>query len=276
MLATYHSHCYFCDGALTPEDYIMSAIQKGFAALGFSSHAPVHFYTSWNMKAEKLLEYLQLIGELKEKYRGKIQIYSGLETDYYPGCRDYRGLPGLDYNIGSIHFIHDDKTDRYMPMDGTAEQFLETRDDVFGGNIQALIERFYELTMIMVETQTPDIVGHLDVLKKNNTGSRFFNESESWYRNIVIRTLETIKKHDCIVEINTGGIARGYTTEIYPSRWILELMREMDIPAMINSDAHHPDHIDCCYREAAEAAKSAGYSTQRILLDGVWQDVPLD
>lgn len=276
MQTNYHSHCHFCDGALSPEDYIFSAIRKGFTSLGFSSHAPVHFFTTWNMRSERLPEYLRYIAEVKEKYRDKIQIYLGLETDYYPGCKDYRGLPGLDYTIGSIHFIHDDKTDRYMPMDGSVEEFTETRDAVFDGNIQALVEAYYELIVAMVETQKPDIVGHLDILKKNNTGNRFFDESASWYRDIVIKTLETIKKHDCIIEINTGGIARGYTTEVYPSRWILKLMREMDIPTVINSDTHHPDQIDFFFRQATELAKAAGYSTQRILLDGVWQDVALD
>ena len=34
-----HTHSTFCDGAGTPEQMVVVAIEKGFAALGFSSHS---------------------------------------------------------------------------------------------------------------------------------------------------------------------------------------------------------------------------------------------
>lgn len=77
------------------------------------------------------------------------------------------------------------------------------------------------------------------------------------------------------MEINTGGISRGYTAEMYPSEWILKLIREMDIPVVLNSDAHHPDWIDSYYSEALKILKRLGFSHQRVLYNGRWQNVLL-
>lgn len=275
ILATYHTHSVFCDGEMTPEDYVLSAIRKGFKAIGISSHAPVSFSTDWTMKPGRLNEYIDTISMLKEKYRGRIQVYTGLETDYYPGGRDYRQYPGLDYTVGSVHFIYHESANRYLSFDGTLEEFQEMNDTLFDGNTRALVEGYYRLLIQMIRLRPPEILGHLDVLKKNNAGSRFFDETETWYRKIVTETLDAIREREIIVEVNTGGISRGYTAEMYPSDWILALMRERNIPVVLSSDAHHPDTIDAFYPEALKKMKDMGYVTQRILMDDRWQDVPL-
>ncbi|NLY19275.1 MAG: histidinol-phosphatase [Clostridiaceae bacterium] len=275
MLTNYHTHSMFCDGEMMPEDYVKSAIEKGFKALGFSGHAPLNFETSWATSEDNFQKYIETIIYLKEKYKDIIQIYLGVETDYYPDCKDLRVMPEIDYTIGAIHFIYDANTGREFAFDGSGKQFLETRDVVFKGNIRLMVETYYNMIIEMITNQTPDILAHLDILKKNNAGSCFFDESEPWYKNIVEKTLVKVKEHNIIAEINTGGISRGYTTEIYPSFWIISLMREMDIPIILNSDAHHPDWIDTYYTEAEKILALAGYKSQRILLDGKWQDVPL-
>lgn len=275
MLATFHTHSFFCDGIMTPEDYVLSAIAKGFAAIGFSSHAPVLFETCWTMKPDRLQEYISTVLKLKEQYRGRIQVYLGLETDFYPGSVDYRSYPGLDYTIGSVHFIYHAAGQRYMALDGTSEEFTQTRDVVFKGEVRALIEKYYHLLAEMLRQQPPSILGHLDILKKNNAGSRFFIETEDWYRKAVEEALDAAAKQQVIVEVNTGGIARGYTDEMYPSDWILSCMRERNIPIVLNSDAHHPELIDAYYPQAVQKLKAAGYIHQKILLNNIWQDVPL-
>lgn len=275
MITNYHTHCAFCDGKLMPEDYVLSAVKKGFTSIGFTSHAPVLFETDWTMKPTNLPIYIDLINSLKGKYKNEIQIYTGLETDYYPGCKDYRDYPGVDYTIGAIHFIYDEKNRKYMALDGSIDEFIETLDITFNGDIQALVETYYDLLREMLKTHTPDILAHLDVIKKNNINNQFFIETDSWYRKQVEELLKIVKKNNVIVEVNTGGISRGYTTDVYPSSWILRLMKQMDIPLVLNSDAHHPDWIDTYYNNALDIIKKSGYTHERILYDGHWQDVIL-
>ena len=43
MLTNFHTHTVFCDGKNTPEEMVLSAIEKGFTALGFSGHGLTSF-----------------------------------------------------------------------------------------------------------------------------------------------------------------------------------------------------------------------------------------
>ena len=38
-MTNYHTHTIWCDGADSPEKVVLSAIEKGFSEIGFSSHA---------------------------------------------------------------------------------------------------------------------------------------------------------------------------------------------------------------------------------------------
>jgi histidinol-phosphatase (PHP family) len=273
--SSFHSHSRFDDGCGELEQYIISAISKGFRVFGFSAHSPVAFETDWNMKSECFDEYVQTIKHLKDKYNGIIEIYTGMETDYYPGCIDWRTKNGIDYTIGSVHLIRNEETGIYMPLDGTREEFECTLRELFDNDIRALVKAYYGQIREMLLKMPPNIVGHLDVIRKNNANGRYFDEEDDYYREEVLKTLEIISLSNAIVEVNTGGIARGYMPEPYPSRWILEACLEMDIPVMVNSDSHHPDNIDFWYEEAHELLKSVGYRHQRILSGNEWRDVKL-
>lgn len=272
--STFHSHSRFDDGNEELEAYIISALEKGFKVFGFSAHAPVLFESYWNMKQECFEEYIETVDALKEKYRDSIEIYTGLETDFYPGCTDWRVKNGIDYTIGAIHFIKNEKTGVYMPLDGSREEFEETLKNGFDNDIQALVEAYYGQIREMLLKMPPNIIAHLDVIKKNNNGN-YFNEDDDYYRNEVLKTLDVISLTNTIVEVNTGGIARGYMDEPYPSKWILEACLDMDIPIMVNSDSHHPDNIDFYYEEAYKLLKGIGFNHQRILFGNVWRNVSL-
>ena len=82
ILSNYHSHCIFCDGRSSMEDFIRFAIAKGVTKYGFSSHAPLPFHTSWNMDLDDLAYYKLEFFRLKEKYVSEIELFLGLEVDY--------------------------------------------------------------------------------------------------------------------------------------------------------------------------------------------------
>mgnify|MGYP001230996449 FL=1 len=273
--SNFHSHSRFDDGREELEEYIKSAIAKGFKGFGFSAHAPVHKDTGWNMKAEDFEEYVITTKTLREKYRDKLEIYTGLETDFYEGCTDWRKKKGIDYTIGAVHFLLNEKTEEYMAVDGTREQFEETLHNGFGGDIRAFVSAYYGKIREMLSVMKPDIVAHLDVIRKNNKNEAYFREDDEFYRNEVYKTLKVISSSNAIVEVNTGGISRGYTQTPYPSRWILEACLEMNIPIIVNSDSHHPGYIDFYYEETYDMLKEIGFKYQRVLYGNEWCDVSL-
>ena len=275
LRSTFHSHSRFDDGEYELEDYVLSALKKNFKALGFSAHAPVVFASTWNMNPGLLDEYLFQTRTLKKKYSDKIELYTGLETDYYKGCADWRNFDGIDYTIGAIHFTQNPETGKYLAFDGNRHEFEENLEENYNGDIKALVEGYYGLVREMLLKMPPNIVAHLDVIRKNNANGRYFDEDDEWYREEVLKTLDVISLTHAVIEINTGGISRGYMSEPYPSRWILENCLALDIPVMVNSDAHHPETIDCYFDEAYQLLRNIGFTSQRILYHGEWRDVGL-
>ncbi len=273
--STFHSHSAYDDGREGLEDYILSAVSKSFSAFGFSGHAPVPFFTGWNMKEEDLPRYMEEAKGLKAKYGSQIDIYTGLEADFYPGCQDYRKVSGMNYTIGAVHFIHHPESGRYLALDGSRQEFEETMNLLYRGKIRGLVEDYYGLLREMLLKMPPAILAHMDIIRKNNGEGRYFTEEEPWYREAVLNTLEILSLSQTVLEVNTGGMARGYTKTPYPSPWILKQCLEMGIPIMVNSDTHHPDTVDYYYSETYELLKFIGFKSQRVLYRGKWCDVPL-
>jgi histidinol-phosphatase (PHP family) len=246
--ANYHTHTTFGDGLAVPEEFIKEALSLGFKAIGFSEHSPVPFFSTWNMKEEKLYDYCNTIKDLKEKYKGSIEVYLSLEIDYIKGISGpkspkYQSL-GLDYVIGAVHYLKMPGQDEYMNVDGNKHKVEKLLKKGYGGDIKKVVGQYYKNVREMVDAQTPDVVAHLDIIKKNNGSNFLYSDDAKWYRNEVLETLETIAGKGCIVEINTGGISRGKTTSTYPGMWELKECKKLRIPVMLNSDAHSPEYLD--------------------------------
>lgn len=274
IVTNYHSHSHYCDGKGSPEQQVQGAIAQGLRAFGFSSHCPVPFDNQWSMKAERLADYLTETRALKAKYEGQIELYTGLEVDFIPEMVGPTHFSMLDYCVGSVHYVGMNQFGQPWEIDGSSVEFLECLDTFYGGAIRTVLQKYYGIIRQMVETDPPQIMGHLDKIKMHNAARPLFDESESWYVEEVEQTLQTILKAGIIVELNTRGNYKR-DLDLYPSGWIIKRMKELHIPICINSDSHRPEEITASFPLAFQTAKAAGYNEVRILLEGKWQDVGL-
>lgn len=274
----YHSHTRYCDGTDIPDKYVAQAISQGLAVYGFSSHAPVPFALDWAMDDDKVPDYLEEIESLKKRYADQIEIYAGMEVDYIPGkigVKDYFiANLGLDYTIGSVHFVDGFENGKPWVIDNTTHKFEYGLHRIFDNDIQKAVSRYYELIREMVRNEPPDVVGHLDKIKMHNSKKHFFDEDEVWYKDAVLETLDVIAEAGVIMEANTRGIYKKLSGEPYPSSWVWKEALKRGIPAQINSDGHHPREITSNFEEAASMLNSVGYSSVRILYQNKWQDKP--
>ncbi|MDC7219990.1 MAG: histidinol-phosphatase [Spirochaetales bacterium] len=274
----YHTHSHYCDGKGKPKAYVESALEKGFSALGFSSHSP--WPTSdCGIKEKQVPKYVKEIQGLKEQYAGQLDIYLGLEIEYFPGFSSaadeyYDTLP-LEYRIGSLHSLWDEREEKWYAVDWTLEQYKHILNDMCGGMMENFARLYYGHIRDMIRVGRIDILGHMDLIKKHNKGEVWFSEDASWYRDEVMDTLDCLKDTGIILEVNTGGLCRGYTDTVYPSPWILKEACDRGIPTQLNGDAHSPENLDFAYDEGQKVIAEAGYKDVRVLLDGVWSDRPI-
>ena len=225
------------------------------------------------MSEKGTLEYLKELKNLKEKYKNRIQVYVGIEADFYSGFNPKLDENlGLDFRIGSVHYIKDKEKDEYYCVDNTPEILEYGIKNYANGDEKAFIEAYFDNIVEMVHTQKPDIIGHLDLVKKFNKDFKYFDESAEWYKNKVEYVLDEIAKSEAIVEINTGGMSRGWTQTPYPSSFILERILAKNIPVTISSDAHETQNIDFYFDESLEIIRKIGFKSVKILKDGKFQD----
>lgn len=258
----FHTHTSFCDGTGIADDFVKEAIARGFRTIGFSSHAPLPFVSDWTMPKERLDEYIDYIQKIKAKYASEMEVYLGLEYDYlgegvvsgYRHSFDNR----LDYTILSVHFLgkYDDGTP--WTIDGSFSEIERGIAETFSGDVQKAVETYYTYIGEGCLLLKPDIVGHIDLIKIHNKNNCFFNETADWYKKAAFECLKKIKESGAVMEINTGGILRDLINDFYPSQFLIKEAIALNIPIMVNSDAHAKNHIDGCYDKAFETLRSLG------------------
>lgn len=256
MLTNFHTHTNFCDGANTPEEMVISAIEKGFDAIGFSGHGYTSFDLKYCMKDTK--GYISEINRLKEKYKNKIQIYLGIEED----SAEEIDRSCFDYIIGSSHYFKIEN--KFYPVDSDLESFLECLD-LFNGDILKLAHCYYEPFAEYIVRRKPDIVGHFDLITKFDDMMEANFKNICGYEKIAEQYLIYSLKSESIFEVNTGAVSRGYRKTPYPYENLLYVLKKENGKVMINSDSHSADLIDCNFKESRKMLKDIGFEYVYIL-----------
>ncbi|MEI8086270.1 MAG: histidinol-phosphatase [Paludibacter sp.] len=276
--SNYHSHCTFCDGRSSMEEFVESAIAKGIKSYGFSSHAPLPFLTKWTMKEDDFDDYLLEFNRLKIKYKNQIELYFGLEVDYIENYssieNDFFQGKTFDYLIGSIHYLDKIDDEQFFCIDGDFNDFDKGLQQIYNGDIKLAVKRFFEVTNLMIQKGGFDIVGHFDKISLNASNYKSFDGNALWYKNLVGETLQLLKEQGMILEINTKSLfKKGFT---YPHQQFYPLINELQIPIMVNSDCHYPINVIDGFEPTFRALKKAGFKTMQQLNQNKWQSVPFN
>lgn len=270
-----HTHTLFCDGTDDVETMCRAAWEKGLAAVGFSAHGPIRrktgLHTNWHLPEERLEEYAAEVRAARKRWEGKIAVYLGLEMDYIkgrigPADQDIQEL-GLDFIIASVHYIDPPGKGGLFSVDGSMRELERGVREGFAGDGEAMMECYWNAVGDMIAAGGFDILGHADLIKKNNPDRRWFNPEGETYRRKSRETAQAAGKAALVVEVNTGGLNRRKTPDTYPSVPLLRLFRENGVPAIITADAHRAQDLDGFYQTARQTLLAAGYTTH-ALFDG--------
>ncbi len=239
-----HNHTIRCNHATgSMEEYIKRAIALKIDIYGFSEHAPMEFDKSYRLSFDEMKDYENDVLRLREKYKNSIKILLGYEVDYLKGYMDKRVLnANVDYLIGSVHFLDKWGFDNPEFIGG-----WESRD------IDDIWQEYFDAIRDMAKSGYFDIVGHLDLIKlfkympKRDIGV------------IAKEALKEIKRSNMVIELNSAGL-RKPIREIYPSKYLLSMAYELDIPITFSSDAHAIEQIGFGYDEVKKLAREIGYT----------------
>lgn len=243
----YHIHTSLCNHARgRMEDYVLKAIERGLSEICFMDHLTLIGEGSANtMSPKEVPLYFYAIQRLKDKYKKKLAIRSGLEVDFEESMIDQITKITQKYNFdaigGSVHF-----------SEGLNLASRKSREKVMAGDAVSICRSYIDKLGRMLDFDFFDIICHIDLPKK------FMGKAFSIYPDIIPVLVKAADKKKA-VEINTSGFYQP-CAEFYPELPILEECNKIGVAITLGSDAHSPEETGRDINLALEMAKNAGYS----------------
>ncbi len=243
MKANFHTHTYRCNHAgCSDQRYVDLAIEAGIKTLGFSDHTPYvgfteDYYSFYRMRPEQLCDYVSSISALREEYKDRIDIYIGLEAEYYPalfkGLLEFLKPYDIDYLILGQHFLDDDQH-------GLSAHWIKE---------EAQLVRYTDQCIEALETGLFSYLCHPDLAN--------FDRSHPAFKREMRRLCEASNRLGLPVELNTLGILRE---RHYPCEEFLEVAAECNSSVIVGVDAHLPDQFtdEATAKKAAELIERYG------------------
>lgn len=266
ILSCAHVHTTFCDGKTPAPETARRAYELGFVSLGFSTHGVQHFDLDYCVHPEQESAYRAQILELKKEYAGRMTIYLGMERDYYACAK----IEDYEYFIASVHYLP--WGDEFIAVDGRPECLVRYINEACGGDGLLMAKRYFALLQQYVTEYRPPIIGHFDLIRKYNAKLGLFDEASLAYRRLALDTLEAMAGMNCLLELNTGGMARGYLQTPYPTNELLSAWRKWGGEVIVNSDCHDAQLLDYGFDEAEALLRRLSYDhAVRLGRDQLWE-----
>ena len=252
LLTDYHSHTTRCHHAVgTMEQYVERALALGLEEFGFSDHSPWMIQMPGRpmaMQAAELPLYVADVQALQARYNRDgerpFRVRLGLEMDYVPTRLAQAAAAAAaypwDYLIGSVHHLG------FWAMPDPESATMYDR-----AAFADVCELYYHEIGEMIDRRFCDIVAHLDVIK------RFGYAPAGMILEYVRPLIPRIKAAGMAVEVNTSGMDYP-CLEAFPSWDVVEALIKAEVPLMLNSDAHAPEHVARHFEPTLARLKSMG------------------
>ena len=226
----FHSHTYRCGHAVgSDENYVEAAIQNKYHAIGFSDHTPVKYYHQLGirMKESDLPGYIRSVNELKEKYGHLIEIYLGLEVEYFPHNIDF--VKSLLVN-GDVEYL---LLGQHFYLNNTEEGVIAYRENDLSLYIDDVIKAIE--TGIFLYIAHPDHYGY------------FYHRQDEHSYDEAKRLILKAKEYGVPLELNISKLANNirigldmYNHTPFPVDQFWQLVGELGADVVIGLDAHTP------------------------------------
>jgi histidinol-phosphatase (PHP family) len=272
----------FCDHADgTLEEILEAAVAAGYRTFGVSEHVPrsqARFLYSeerqrgWDVAkiTADFARYAAALPALVEAFAARLTVLRGFEAEVVPTAeyvslmRGYReqtlpdGSPAFDYFVGSVHYVDE------IQIDGRVEKYRQAVEAC--GGPESLAVRYYETVVEMVEALRPDVVGHLDLIKKNLRDAGFGPEALETPRvhAAAERALEAVRAQDALLDLNTAGWRKGLG-EPYPGPELVQKADRMGIAFCFGDDSHRTTDVGQGVAEARDYLRRLSVSTIEYL-----------
>jgi histidinol-phosphatase (PHP family) len=251
LLYDFHLHSIFSADCKTPAPLMAErACALGLRGLCFTEHfdldAPDPEGLDFTFDTSA---YLREMERLKETYRGRLEIFAGVEigmqSHVLADVRQYAAAWPFDFIIASQHYINGG--DPYYPS------YFEGRKE------RRCYEEFFEVQLANLQQFSSfQTLGHMDYVVRYGP-TRNTQYSYASYADYIDPILRHLIDHGKCLEVNTGGFKYGLG-QPNPDTTVLQRYRELGGELItIGSDAHSPEHLAYDFARVSELLTGLGF-----------------
>jgi len=238
------------------------AIELGFTQYGLSEHCPRDrpedlFADEADLVPDDLArafdDYTRAAFALRDQVADRIDLLVGFETERLPPgrwaerMRALRASAPFDYVIGSVHDVEG------RCIDYSAAQTHAVAEEI--GGVEAMQIRYFEHVADLVTALRPEVVGHVDLIRKFDGPAAAFSARVSRHAE---RALEAALAVDAVLDVNAAPARRGLG-EVYPLPAILTRACEMGVGVTLGDDSHGAHDVGVGLDACMRAIAAAGY-----------------
>lgn len=258
ITADYHMHTNFSsDSDTPPEKMVIGAIEKGLKQICITDHHDWEYPENEHEFRIDMEEYIPAIQKVKEDFRDKISVQTGVEIGFQPHLGEYyskftNSWP-FDFVIGSVHVV-----DGKDPYNGAL--FEKRKDaDVYAQAFETTLQNIRNIPDF-------DVLGHMDyIVRYGKNQARDYDWRD--HKDLIDEILRWLIEHGKGIEMNMAGFKYGLGF-CHPYPEIIRRYQELGGEIItVGSDAHRPDHIAYQFEDAGKILESCGFRYYTVFID---------
>ena len=230
----YHAHTNYSDGAFL-RWMVEAAADAGLDGIGFADHCNVSpdpdarrykraLGFNLDLTYERRREAIEAVREDAE-----VDVFDAVEMDYDPAhegaIAEFLDEAGFDYAVGSVHDLDDANVH-------TRSHFADKPES----ERRALVDRYFEKLVALVESELFAIAAHPDLIERNPHLRGFATEDH------YAAVADAFRDSRTVSEINAGRLLDDYG-EFHPAPAFLDRLVDAGVEVTVGTDSHEPDEI---------------------------------
>lgn len=249
LISDYHIHSNFSgDSKESLENIVIKAKKLNLREIAITDHVDFDIKNKEkNHTLKDLDRYIFTLQNLKEKYKGKLDIKIGMEFGIQSHLKDRalevsRKYP-FDFVISSIHAID--------------EVLLNEKEFWEDKNIEEVYDIYFnELLNCLKIYDNFSVLGHIDYISRYAVPRKSIDYNR--YNDIFEKIFKFLIEKEKGIEINTSGIKYS-EDRFYPSNLLIKKYFDMGGEIYtIGSDAHRADEICSKFEQVENFLRSIG------------------
>ncbi len=255
-----HAHTPLCGhGEGMPADYAAAAERRGLKGVIITEHCPMpeSYAHQGRLGRTQMDDYVRMVADAAEAWRGRVDVLLGLESDW---------LPGMEHWLEAVH----SEADFHYVLGSVHCNLSDYREPFFDSDPVAFQKRYFEHLAEAAETGLFDALAHPDLVKNITP--------HDWEVERIMPTIEA-----CLDRIAASGVALELNTHVdtkpvdewLPGPQILARAHERGIPVVLGGDAHQPEKVGQHFPEALRLLRQTGFPAVSGYRHRERRDIPI-